>query len=423
MCLFERANTNYSGVAYKKGVTSFECGACPECLAKKSRRWALRAVYEAQESPSCMVTLTYDTYIRDGRGRVIGEEVADRRVDKRDVQLFIKRLRKWCTSRYGKDYRIKYLITAEYGKKTHRPHYHALLFGVNFPDVTVYKRSKRGHVIYKSDILTRLWNHGICTVDTQNLSAACARYCTKYCAKDSRAEDTFMLFSRGIGEKGLLRDFNGKSYIIDGREYPIPRQIWEKKICEWYRGFLPAFSPKYVSPRYDYKLYQEFVVLRRNYIALRDSDPSYQAYIQYWKERSELNESKRPSVFVRITQLPDVKYHAYKIAALQAFTSWNNGVPVVPPRSGCISEYYRYLFNRCPVIYDFLKKQRDLPLSSCYTTANDTLYSQLQLNAMEKYNRKRFKKYFQRSEVKDPFSSEWFDCPIEWRFEDFSFKF
>ncbi len=82
---------------------------------------------------------------------------------------------------------------------------------------------------------------GICTVDTQNLSAACARYCTKYCAKDARADDTFMLFSRGIGEAGLLRDFNGKSYIIDGREYPIPRQIWEKKICEWYQGFYLSF--------------------------------------------------------------------------------------------------------------------------------------------------------------------------------------
>lgn len=360
--MFEHANTNIAGVAYKKGITSFKCGACPECLAEKARRWCLRAVYEAQDVPCCMVTLTYDTYIRDGRGRIIGEEVADRGVDKRDVQLFLKRLRKWCTTRYGKDYRIKYLVTAEYGKHTHRPHYHALLFNVNFPDAVVYKRSKRGNAIYKSEILNRLWHHGICTVDTQNLSAACARYCTKYCAKDARADDTFMLFSRGIGEAGLLRDFNGKSYIIDGREYPIPRQIWEKKICEWYQGFLPEFSPKYVSPRANEELYKCAFQLRQNYFALRDSDPTYQAYLAYWKARSEAYEKSRPLPEVRILQLPDIKYHAYKVAALECLRFRKHGVPRIAPRSTAKSEYMHWLFER-----------RILPLPSCYTTANDTL--------------------------------------------------
>lgn len=406
MCLFSRPSSP-SSIAYKKGVLSFDCGACPECLSKKARRWALRAVYESQQGPACMVTLTYDQYIHDGRGRVIGERVAERNVDKRDVQLFIKRLRKWFVSKYGKDYRIKYLITAEYGKRTHRPHYHALLFNVKFPDAVPYKRSKRGNLIYTSDILDNLWHNGICTVDTQNLSAACARYCTKYCAKDSRAEDTFMLFSRGIGEEGLLRDFNGKSYWIDGREYPIPRQIWEKYIVKKYSGIGIDFSPKYYSPRGVWSRYLDSQVLRRHYFDLRDSDPLYQQYIKYWSDKVEQFDRVRPDSVTRILQLPDNKYFAYKVAALECLQDWHNFLPKPAPRSGCVGEWNRWKWDH----------RIDLPLAPCYKAANDTKRER----AIQNYHRKLSKKYLNFHEIIDPLSPDLDDIPIEWCKEDFIF--
>ena len=427
MCLFEYPNENYNGPAYKKGVTSFKCGACPECLAEKARKWALRAVFEAQYVPSMMVTLTYDSYIRDGRGRIIGEQVSDRTVLKRDCQLFIKRLRKWCTKVYSPDHRMKYLITAEYGKRTHRAHYHALLFNVEFPDIVPYKYSKRGNPIYQSKILSEIWHNGICTVDSVNLSAACARYCTKYCAKDARTDDTFMLFSRGIGEFGLMGSFNGISYWVDGREYPIPRQIWEKVISDRYKDGKVEFSPKYVSPRCDDEnRYLKSVQLRQNYFIIRDSDEQYKSYLAYWAKKGELYEKRLAPPLIRILQLPNDKYYAYKMAALECITrrtcgtpgidlglpSWAiDGFPVPPPRSGCKSRYNRWLFVH------------HLPLSSCYIAANDTPYNEKQEKAIDQYHRKRFIQSVKALAITDPLSSEWADCPISWRLEDFSIKF
>lgn len=234
MCFFPFKNNRIDGVAYKKGVREFECGACPECLSKKSKQWALRCSMQAQVQKCCMVTLTYDTYIHDTvTGRILGERVSDLKVCKKDAQKFIKRLRIYFKRKKNVD-NIKYLLTAEYGKRTHRAHYHAILFGVEFDDLVRYKKSKRGNWINKSATLDKIWSHGICTVDTVCVNAKIARYCTKYCAKDSRADDTFMLFSRGIGQEELLRQFNGLSYIVDGREYPIPRTVWRDYIEKKY---------------------------------------------------------------------------------------------------------------------------------------------------------------------------------------------
>lgn len=72
MCLFPLKNYNTNSVAYQRGVTEFDCGACPECLQKRSNVWALRCVYEArQHAYNCMITLTYDSFVRDSKGCVV----------------------------------------------------------------------------------------------------------------------------------------------------------------------------------------------------------------------------------------------------------------------------------------------------------------------------------------------------------------
>ena len=146
MCMFTFPNRS-SPRALLKGIERFECGGCPECLQKKSRQWALRCGMEARVNVGMMITLTYDTY----RNGVDGEENpvdTSLCVQKTHAQRFIKRLRKHFPNKT-----IKYLLTAEYGKKTHRAHYHALIFGVMFNDLRYYKKSKRGNIIYKSPTL------------------------------------------------------------------------------------------------------------------------------------------------------------------------------------------------------------------------------------------------------------------------------
>lgn len=389
MCLFPLPNLDVRGLAYKKGVTQFSCGSCPECLSKRASSWALRCVYESKlHIYNCMVCLTYDTYIYDKFGNIVGERVSDLHVSKRDLQLFMKRLRKWYSS--ITDERIKYLACAEYGKRTGRPHYHCLLFGVRFPDCVPYKLSKRHNQIYRSAILEKLWPHGICTVDSLSINSASARYCTKYIAKQ-RADDTFMLFSQHIGFDSLISDFNGKSYFIEGREYPIPRFVWEWYISQKYRDCGIEFDFRYLNKTDDSLSngsYLKNSQMRDMYRIIRDSDSVYQKYLEYWSNKSLQFEQNKLPVYRRIVLLKDDKYHFYKINALKTLSLRNKGVPAVAPNSKCVSSYRRYFKSLFPnsFIDEF---GNTCPIVSCPNRASDTNGSFVSFQKLNKYE-KRF---------------------------------
>lgn len=380
MCLFPLPNSNLNSLAYKKGIKEFDCGACPECLNKRSSLWALRSVYECKSHAyNCMVTLTYDTFQRDSYGNLTNKENPVNPniiVNKRDIQLFIKRLRKWYSSISSE--RIKYLCCAEYGSHTHRAHYHLILFGVNFPDIHFYKKSKRGNVIYMSNILTKLWNHGICTVDSINVHSGIARYCTKYCAK-SRSSETFTLCSQFIGLDNLLKDFNGLSYFVDGREYPIPRIVWQAYIMNKYCYMSNIMSYKYVNRNKDIEFtaddseFLKSVFMRKMYRFQRDKDPVYSKYLDYWRSKGSLFESLKPDILTRINSLPESKFHFYKLAALKCYALRKQFIPAVAPGSNCVSAYEHYLEEKRCKSYDLQFFKRSLAFSpSRPNRASDT---------------------------------------------------
>lgn len=389
MCLFPLPNENFNSLAYKKGVREFDCGSCPECMRKRSNLWALRAVYESKSHVSnLMVTLTYDKFKYSDRRNNEELPVNPNIVcNKRHIQLFIKRLRKYLSTHsvLGVSSLIKYLCTAEYGSRTHRAHYHLILFGVNFPDIHYYKKSKRGNVIYMSSILTKLWSHGICTIDSINVSGAIARYCTKYCAK-SRSNDTFMLCSQNIGIDNLLKAFNGKSYWIEGREYSIPRNIWEHYIMSKYNRYSSIVSPKYIN--YDRSTYSHWLddfrymkskADRKRYRYLRDRDPLYIQYLEYWNYKGKSFEQNKLKPLQRIYLLDDSKYHNYRIAALKCYRYRSNYIPVPAPGSNCVSAYERYKDKIRPRSYDFelLKRLSTCPLPPRPNRASDTIFYKL----------------------------------------------
>lgn len=374
MCLFPLPNNNIKGQAYKKGVTNFACGGCPECMTARANKIMLRDVFEASSHKyNCMCTLTYDTYIRDERGRIIGERVSDKKVNVRDCQLFIKRLRIYVQRHFGVDF--KYRLSAEYGKKTHRPHYHVIFFGWTFPDVVEYKRSKRGNLIYTSHLLSKMWRHGICTVDSIHVNAAIAKYCSKYTSKDHGAEDTFSLCSHGIGIDQLCQKFNGLYYVVEGQRYSIPREVWQRYITDCYSGGKYHFSTKYINKTeqtlsdgsYDFAWRQ-----RRKYQIIRDHDPLYMAYLDYWSRRAETWKVLQPSVFDRIRALPEDKYHFYKVKALETLAFRNKFIPDIAPRSNCITALYNYFTKTLRVELGIKVDVSHLPIFSRLNRANDT---------------------------------------------------
>jgi len=146
-----------------KTQVSLPCGQCIGCRLDRSKEWALRCVHEASlYDDNCFITLTYapEHLPLDGS------------LNKAHFQKFMKRLRKTTGAK------IRYYHCGEYGEQLARPHYHALFFGYNFPDLRLHDPNKK---LFTSAILSTAWGKGFCTVGeaTYESAAYVARYILK----------------------------------------------------------------------------------------------------------------------------------------------------------------------------------------------------------------------------------------------------
>lgn len=150
------------------------CGQCVGCRNDRAKDWAVRCMHEAQmHNQNCFITLTYnDSNMPDNFG-----------IDIKWIQDFNKRLRKRFASK-----KIRTFYCAEYGDEPvlegsplGRPHFHEIVFGIDFPDKYLWSMSKKGCPIYRSPILEKLWPYGYSTI--QDVNYASARYCARYSLK------------------------------------------------------------------------------------------------------------------------------------------------------------------------------------------------------------------------------------------------
>lgn len=184
------------------------CGQCVGCRLERSRQWAVRMMHEASlYSDNCFLTLTYDPQ----------HLPADLSLNKRHFQLFMKRLRK----RFGK---VRFFHCGEYGETTGRPHYHAILFGFDFPDKVFYSED-RGNRVYTSEILDSLWSHGECKVGAVSFES-CA-YVARYIMKKVTGDAAEAHYSR-VSEYGEVYSILPE-YVTMSRRPGIG--------YEWYRRF------------------------------------------------------------------------------------------------------------------------------------------------------------------------------------------
>lgn len=128
-------------ITYRPSVdklyTTVKCGHCYECLKEKRDDWFVRLHYESKRSSTVFFpTFTYNEdnlplFTLDGDLHDIAKNYVNDiphiynmpSFDKKQMQNTIKKLREYL----GID-NIKYFIVSEFGKKKHRPHYHALFF-------------------------------------------------------------------------------------------------------------------------------------------------------------------------------------------------------------------------------------------------------------------------------------------------------
>lgn len=178
-------------------------------------------------------------------------------LNNKDITNWKKRCRRKIEYRTGKNLDFGYLVCGEYGPRTHRPHYHALLVGLSDTDVLVFKQdweAKHGYTCFKK----------IATKDVERT----ARYVSKYITKQKCLEDPNVvkglvakprkITSVGFGvptkkredmmrndilgeledlpsfdnfdginpfwlDKQIYRLTNSLKYKIDGKQYKLPR--------------------------------------------------------------------------------------------------------------------------------------------------------------------------------------------------------
>lgn len=101
------------------------CGKCNFCLERRRNGWIFRLEQELKvSSSSYFLNLTYDD---DHLTYNLVSHLPELCV--RDVQLFLKRLRKGQSVVSSE--RLRYYLVGEYGSRFDRPHYHALMFNMD----------------------------------------------------------------------------------------------------------------------------------------------------------------------------------------------------------------------------------------------------------------------------------------------------
>lgn len=132
------------------------------CKLERSRQWAVRLMHEKQlHEHAWFVTLTYsDEHLPK-----------DWSVDVRHFQKFMKRLRK----RFGK---VRYFHCGEYGEQYSRPHYHAILYGLQLRDLVEIPNRKGPDKLYRSADLEEVWKKGACPLGEVTFQSA--RYVAAY---------------------------------------------------------------------------------------------------------------------------------------------------------------------------------------------------------------------------------------------------
>lgn len=165
--------------AFAKGF-NLPCGQCWGCRLQHSREWAIRCMHEAQmHEHNSFITLTINPETLEQRSRPWSLDVTE-------FQKFMKRLRK----KIGKE--VKFFHCGEYGDENKRPHYHAIIFGYDFPDKVLWEK-KLGNELYISPELEQLWPHGFHRIGscTYESAAYVARYVMKK-AKGEAAADQYI---------------------------------------------------------------------------------------------------------------------------------------------------------------------------------------------------------------------------------------
>lgn len=213
---------------------SVPCGQCVECRLDYARDWSIRLMKERQcHLTSCFLTLTYDQENLPEGGTLV----------RKHISAFCKRLHNRLLRSRGVG--IRFYYAGEYGETFGRPHYHAIIFGYNFPDRKFYKNNKRGEPIFSSEICRELWSfgrNGIGEVTPESCSYVAGYVVDKINGKKEQ-EGYYVRQSADGRTYALLPEFAGMS-----RRPGIGKLWFERYAKETYRDDFTIMNGVRVRP-------------------------------------------------------------------------------------------------------------------------------------------------------------------------------
>ena len=175
-----------------KRIVTIKCGKCDECRKEKMLEMKNRLKKELNKGePAFFLTLTYD-------------EQHIKNLNKRDIQLFLKRMRK--------KNKLRYFYVGELGEETKRPHYHMIIFSKEPEDLEeCIEQTKKGFKQYKSKKIQTLWQNGLIRISKMELPLI--GYICKYMLKNCNNKEFISGWSRrppiginpGTIEKDILK--------------------------------------------------------------------------------------------------------------------------------------------------------------------------------------------------------------------------
>ena len=259
----ERTANGKSGITFDKNNAvmpgdplALPCGQCIGCRLKRSREWALRCVHEASlHEDNCFVTLTFNPEHLARRKPKIGPvtkpelrtDAHEMSLDKAEFPKFMKRLRKELG--YGK---IRYFHCGEYGTNYHRPHYHAILFGIDFRDKE-FLTVRNGNILYRSPTLEKLWPYGYSSIGSVTWESAA--YVARYCLKKATGLEALDEYYVPDDETGELVQVLETEYTTMSRRPGIAAGWFEKYYSDVYPSdFITHNGKKYPAPKFYDKL-------------------------------------------------------------------------------------------------------------------------------------------------------------------------
>lgn len=193
------------------------CGRCGFCLQNRRKEWSFRLQKELRYHETAhFITLTCsdeNLSFADHGGACVPC------LYKPDWQNFMKRLRK--RQKEVSDVKLKYYAVGEYGSKTHRPHYHAILYSLD-PSLV--------------DQVETIWGLGNTKVGT--VTSNSIDYVTKYVVNkydhSKYPVPPFACISNGIGLKHFEENearYQRETVVRNDRGY-------KQKLPRYYRNRL-----------------------------------------------------------------------------------------------------------------------------------------------------------------------------------------